>query len=164
MGASGLFRDEALAVASDRSLGGPVALMPWSWWVLTGFLIAFAASTVVFLATATFPRKEAVAEVLQYSRGAIRVLAPKAGIVTSILVHDGQRVHVGEALAYVTTEQWLASGTTYDRRMHATVAQEIAALRDRRAALDRTEPLRQRAIWPRRSRASPRNWRNSRMT
>lgn len=39
---SGLFRPEAVRAASARPFGQPVALMPRSWWALTGFFLAFA--------------------------------------------------------------------------------------------------------------------------
>jgi membrane fusion protein len=144
--AADLFRGEALEAVSDRSLGVAVALVPWSWLALTAFLMAFAVSAVVFLATATFPRKEAVAGVLQYSGGAIRVVAPRAGIVTAVEVSDGQEVHAGDHLAYVTTEQFLATGSIYDKRLRSTLKQEIDALRTKRAALDQAEPLRRREL------------------
>lgn len=68
-----LFRPEALHAAGDADFGAPIALMPWSWWALLSFLMIFAAATITFLATATFPRKEAAIGILRFSHGEIRV-------------------------------------------------------------------------------------------
>ena len=78
-----LFRDTALAAATDAEVGAPVSLMPISWWGLTGFFTAAVLACVTFLATATFPRKESAPGILRYSLGEIRLTAPRAGIVTN---------------------------------------------------------------------------------
>src|SRR5215467_12705237 len=96
-----LFRPEALQAASGKQLGSPIALMPWSWWALTTFFATFAVCVVVFLASATFPRKEAAVGVLRYSLGEIRVTASRSGIVTALHVKDGQAVEAGDPLAFV---------------------------------------------------------------
>ena len=143
---SALFRPEAVRAASAQQLGQPISLMPWSWWALTGFLVVFAAATVTFLAAATFPRKETAAGVLRYSLGELRVTPPRAGIVRSIAVQDGQVVKEGETLAYVSTEQRLAAGEAYDSRVLAAIAREREMLEARLNALDRSEPLQARAL------------------
>src|SRR5436853_5654036 len=114
-----LFRAEALQAASGNRLGIPIALMPWSWRALTLFFLSFVVCVVVFLATATFPRKEAAVGVLRYSLGEIRVTASRAGIVTALHVQDGQTVEAGDLLAFVATEQRLAMGDIYDARVLA---------------------------------------------
>ena len=109
---SALFRTQAIQSAGDVDFGAPVALMPWSWWALLGFLLTVALVTLIFLATATFPRKETATGLLRYSEGEIRVAPPpsRAGIVTALHVRDGQKVQAGDVLAFVTTEQRLAGG------------------------------------------------------
>lgn len=132
---SGLFRPEAVRAASARPFGQPVALMPRSWWALTGFFLAFASVAVAFLSTATFPRKETAAGVLRNSLGELRVTPPRAGVVRSVAVHEGQDVAEGDVLAYVTTEQRLAA-----------VAREREMLEARLRALDLSEPLQAQAL------------------
>ena len=115
--------------------------MPWSWWALSGFFLVVTTATLVFLATATFPRKESAAGILRYSNGEIRVTAARAGIVTAIHVREGQRVTAGDLLAFVTTEQRLAQGDVYDAQIQVAVARERVMLEQRLAALNLSEPL-----------------------
>src|SRR5689334_8157734 len=131
-----LFRPEALQAASGKQLGSPIAFMPWSWRALTIFFVSFAVCVVVFLATATFPRKEAAVGVLRYSLGEIRVSASRSGIVTALYVQDGQTVEAGDLIAFVATEQRLAAGDIYDARVLAAVERERSMLEQRLAALD----------------------------
>jgi membrane fusion protein len=138
---SPLFRAEAVRAAGDISFGSPIALLPKSWWALTGFFALFGAATITFLATATFPRKESAAGILRYSQGELRITAPRPGIVTAIHVRDGQTVAAGDLLAYVNTEQLLALGEVYDARVAAAVARQRRMLEDRLAGLNASEPL-----------------------
>ena len=136
-----LFLAEALRATSDHRFGSPMALLPQSWWVLSGFFAIVGVATVIFLATATFPRKESAAGILRYSLGEQRISAPRAGIVTEIRVGEGQLVAAGDVLAYVTTEQHLAGGGVHDARLVAAIAVERTMLGRRLAALDASEPL-----------------------
>ena len=144
--ASDLFRPEAVRAASAQQFGQPIALLPWSWWALTGFFLAFTLAAVTFLATATFPRKESATGVLRYALGELRVTPPRAGIVRSIAVRDGQDVAAGDVLAYVATEQRLAAGDAYDARVLAAVAREREMLEARLKALNLSEPLQAQAL------------------
>ena len=146
MAQSSLFRPEAVSAASAQQFGQPVALMSWSWWALTGFFVTFALAAVAFLATATFPRKETAAGILRHSLGELRVTPPRAGIVRSIPVREGQDVAEGDVLAYVTTEQHLAGGEAYDARVLAALAREREMLETRLKALDLSEPLQAQAL------------------
>ncbi len=139
--AQALFRDQAITAATDFQFGAPIGLMPWSWWALSGFFLAVAALTMGFLATASFPRKEAAIGILRFSTGEIRITAPRAGIVTAIHVREGQAVAKGDLLAFVTTEQLFAEGGVYDARVLAAVARQRAMLEQRLAAVNLSEPL-----------------------
>jgi membrane fusion protein len=139
--ATALFRSQALQATAEHRLGAPIALMPRSWYALSAFFLTIAIATTAFLATASFPRKEAATGILRFSRGEIRVSPPRPGIVTAIHVREGQTVAEGDLLAYVTTEQRLAEGTVYDARLLAALARERTQLESRLAALDASEPL-----------------------
>jgi membrane fusion protein len=114
--------------------------------VLISFFVTFATAVIVFLATATFPRKEAAVGVLRYSLGEIRVTASRGGILTALHVQDGQTVEVGDLLAFVVTEQRLAAGDIYDARVLAAVERERAMLEQRLAALNASEPLQKQGL------------------
>jgi len=70
--ATALFRDQAITAATDLRFGAPIALLPASWRALSAFFLALAVATLIFLATATFPRKEAATGILRHSTGEIR--------------------------------------------------------------------------------------------
>ncbi len=136
-----LFRREALLATSEQQFGAPIALLPWSWWALTGFFAAFAVSALTFLATATFPRKETAAGILRYPLGELRIAPPRSGILKTVFVHDGQEVAEGEVLAFITTEQRMAEGDVYDARVLAAIQREREMLEARLAALNASEPM-----------------------
>ena len=140
-----LFRQEALQATSEQH-GVPVALMPWSWWALTGFFVACAAGTLIFLATATFPRKETATGILRYPLGELRIAPPRSGILKAAFVRDGQDVVAGDVLAFVTTEQRMAEGDVYDARVLAAIGREREMLESRLAALNASEPLQTQAL------------------
>lgn len=141
-----LFRQEALQATSEQQFGAPVALLPWSWWALTGFFTVFVAGALVFLATATFPRKETAAGILRYPLGELRIASPRSGILKSTFVRNGQEVAVGDVLAFVTTEQRMAEGDVYDARVLAALQREREMLEARLAALNASEPLQTRGL------------------
>lgn len=130
---TGLFRREALLATSEQQFGAPVALMPWSWWALTGFFAAFAVGALAFLATATFPRKETAVGILRYPLGELRIAPSRAGVLKQVFVRDGQAVSEGDMLAFITTEQRMAEGDVYDARVLAAVERERAMLEARLA-------------------------------
>lgn len=136
-----LFRHEALRATSEQQFGAPIALMPWSWWALTGFFAAFALATLAFLATATFPRKETAVGILRYPLGELRIAPPRGGILKAVLVRDGQAVAAGDVLAFITTEQRMAEGDVFDARVLAAIQRERDMLEARLAALNTSEPL-----------------------
>ena len=141
-----LFREQALLATAEQRHGSPISLLPWSWFGLPGFFVAFAAAAAVFLATATFPRKETAAGILGYPLGELRIAPSRPGILRAMYVHDGQEVAEGDILAYVTTEQRLAEGDVFDARVLAAIEHERAMLEARLAALNASEPIQARAL------------------
>lgn len=143
---TGLFRREALLATSEQQFGAPVALMPWSWWALTGFFAAFAVGALTFLATATFPRKETAAGILRYPLGELRIAPPRGGVLKQVFVRDRQAVSEGDVLAFITTEQRMAEGDVYDARVLTAVEREHAMLEARLDGLNASEPIQARAL------------------
>ena len=141
-----LFRQEALQATTEQQFGVPIVLTPWSWWALTGFFVALAAGTLIFLSTATFPRKETAAGILRYPLGELRVAPPRGGILKTAFVRDGQDVVAGDVLAFITTEQHMKEGDVYDARVLAAIQREREMLEARLAALNAAEPLQTQAL------------------
>ncbi|WP_133149307.1 HlyD family secretion protein [Caulobacter zeae] len=134
-----LFRSEALAAARDR-LGAPVRSAGVANWVLTTFLIAAAASVIVFACLTKYARKETVTGVLAPAEGAIRVSTNRPGVVSGVHVQEGDVVAKGAALITLSSNPTLKDG----RRLgdvYAAVAdtQQSALLRQAGAKQALTE-------------------------
>jgi membrane fusion protein len=141
-----LFRRAALSARQMAEFGQPIALMPVSWHLLTGLCLLLFVLAVVFLSTHTIVRKETVMGVLSMSLGELRVTPPSPGVISSVLVKDGQHVAAGEALVTVTTEHVLGLGESFGKRMDAVLDDEERSLVDRLATLEREAPIQLRAI------------------
>jgi len=141
-----LFREEAISFADKETWGRPVSSMPISWISLTLLLSAITSATIIFLATATFSRKESAVGVLNFSNGELRIVPPKAGVIRTLYVHEGQEVAFGTQLALVSTEQQLASGAVVDQRVLAAITDEQKMLEARLAAVSKSAPFEQQAM------------------
>ncbi|MGB8843486.1 MAG: HlyD family efflux transporter periplasmic adaptor subunit [Aliidongia sp.] len=143
---SKLFRDEAIAGVTELKWGRPISLIPPSWWWMTLFFAVLAAAAITFLAFATFVRKETVPGVLALSRGELRIVAPRTGIIQEVYVRDGQMVEPGAPLVLISTEQQLAGGAIVDARVLQAIDDEQTMLKAQLDALDASTPLNERAV------------------
>jgi membrane fusion protein len=141
-----LFRTESLNSEDECKLGRPISAFPISWIKIGLLLIIIASCIVAFLINAKFVRKESASGVLHYSRGELRIVTPKGGIVRKVLVEQGQTVNEGDSLAFITTEQQLVGGGKFDETMLRALDAEQSAFETRLAALDASSPLEQRAL------------------
>ena len=106
-----LFRKEAIEALGSR-LGSTIKPVDVSGTVLTAFLLTVLVGALIFLSTAQYARKETVAGVIEPSEGAARVVAPKPGVVVSILAHEGQRVSRGAPLFIINEDVVTNTGET----------------------------------------------------
>jgi len=141
-----LFREEAVRNNEGAALGRPISSVPVSWIALTLLLSTTAVATIAFFATATFSRKETAFGVLGFSRGELRVIAGKAGVVRTLFVQDGQEVEAGAPLVLISTEQQLASGAVVDQRVLAAIDAEQKMLEARLGAVNKSTPFEQQAM------------------
>ena len=102
---NGLFRINAVKGQSSRLDGEVLIARPVSSYVLFSSLVIIILVAIVFLVNAQFHRKEAVMGYLSPRKGTSKILAPSAGVVSELLVNNGQLVQAGEPLALVTTTQ-----------------------------------------------------------
>jgi membrane fusion protein len=103
-------------------------------------LAAMMGLAALFLASATYARKETARGIIRAIGGDTRVTAPHGGIVRKLLVVDGDRVEHGAPLAIISTERTLASGESADEQMLDALAREEAMLHARLAALEAAVP------------------------
>lgn len=123
----GLFRQEVIDAKRGEWLGSIIVAAPLSRWLLTSLSLVAAAIILTFLFLGHYTRRETVNGQLVPSAGLLNVVAPGAGTVTRLLVHDGQAVSAGDVLLSISSEQDSASlGDT-----HALVGKQLAAQRER---------------------------------
>lgn len=128
-----LFRSEAVDFAARRLSGEVIVASPLSTRLLTLVALVAVAGAALFLATATYARKETVQGVLSPSQGLVRVTATNGGLVERIWVSEGQEVGAGSPLVTLRLSQ---DGPTGDvgAGLSEQLTDEQAASADRYAA------------------------------
>lgn len=106
-------------------LGSILVAAPLSRWWLTAFAVTLAAALIAFLVLGHYTRRETVTGQLVPSAGLLNIVAPSAGTVTHLDVHDGQPVKAGTVLLELSSDQDSAAlGNT-----PALVGQQLEAQR-----------------------------------
>ncbi len=121
-----LFREEVLAEKAHAAVGSIVLVRPVSFAALTALAAALALVVAAFLFVAQYAKKATLAGMLVPSAGAMRPVAPQAGVIERRFVQEGDRVEAGQALLSVVDARATSAGMP--------LAQAAAALLDRRAA------------------------------
>lgn len=148
---SKLFRSEALAAAANAGLGQPIAKLPVSWGLLSISMGAMLAGCVVFLMVGTYARQETAKGVVSAIGGEVRIAAPAAGIVRSVLITDGQRVRARQTLITVDTLHTGVNGRPVDQFLLDSLDRELTNLRTRLHALQEAAGIEARGIPARRT-------------
>jgi membrane fusion protein len=112
-----LFRKEALQHRADRLHGDVSLAVPIAWQLVGYLLLAALAIALIFLATASYSRVETVGGAIVLDRGVASIVPSRPGIVTDVLVRDGQRVRRGETLARIRSEEDMTAGGTTPQRI-----------------------------------------------
>lgn len=149
-----LFREEVLAQRQNQWAGAVVLAPRLSHRLFTTVAVTACVALCALLYWGSFTRTARLGGWLVPQDGVARVFAPRPGIVTSLLVHEGSVVHKGDALFNLSDEVRSASlGATQElvmRRLQERreslvgeqeqqlllLAQQQRALAERMAALD----------------------------
>jgi membrane fusion protein len=130
MSRSSLFRPEAVAFQRDPLAASAALPVPPSAAALTWLLVILIGATTVVLATGTYARKETAPGFLAPTIGIAKVMPPRAGLIVSVNVQEGQLVEAGAALLTVKVGQSDDSGSDVDRSVLQSLARQRAALLD----------------------------------
>ncbi len=123
-GGSLLFRAEVARHRADRLHGSVSIATPLAWQVI-GFLLLIAlVVTVGFLSTATYSRVETVGGTVTLDKGVATLMPSRAGVIAALYVAEGQRVHAGEVLARVRSEEDMISGNTAPTRIRTALGKQ----------------------------------------
>lgn len=139
-----LFRAQAQLPGFRRLQGVPISTAPISWRVLSGFLLLAFASVILFLSTQTISRRESAVGVLSHSLGEIRVVPPRAGVVTDVFVSESEEVVDGQRLAYVSTAQHFIDGEGLEGHLLTAMSEERRALTEQLLAVNASAPTERR--------------------
>lgn len=100
-----LFRKEVLDARRNGWLGGVSISQPIRIWSLTLAALVVTVSIGAFLMFATYTRRSTVVGQLVPSVGMAAVLSPATGVVSEMLIVEGQNSTRGQRLAVVTVQR-----------------------------------------------------------
>lgn len=123
-----LFRQEAIDAQRQKLLGEVSVARPVPMWIYTLVALGFAAALVSFSLWGEYSRRERVEGFLALDAGAARVLVAEAGVVSELLVKEGEEVAAGQPLAQVSFERGTRSGVTAGELVEKEFAGRMAAL------------------------------------
>lgn len=112
-----LFRREAAEHRSDR-LHGDVSLAPPLSWQAIGFLLLGAlVLAVAFFASASYSRVQTAPGTIELDTGVAAIWPSRPGVVSKLMVRDGERVRRGQPLAQIRAEEDMSGGDTTPREV-----------------------------------------------
>lgn len=120
-----LFRKEAIDAQRQKFLGEASIAQPVKLWVYTAMAIAIAAIVIAVAVWGQYTRRERVQGYLASAVGAALVRMPDAGVVSELMVKEGDAVVVGTPLARLTIDR---SGVN-DASGNEAVLRELATRR-----------------------------------
>jgi len=100
-----LFRQEVIDNKKNRLSGTISLVQPAIFKSLAFLLIAVVITSLIFLSAGSYTRKEKVSGILQPNTGLLRLSSPQAGVVTELLVHEGQVVKKNQPMLRVKSEK-----------------------------------------------------------
>jgi membrane fusion protein len=97
------FRAQAVEEANSHH-GSPVRPTGVASWVLTIFGLGVVAGVVLFLSATDFARKETVEGQVTPDAGAMKLSAPRAGVVKWVQAHEGDSVAAGDSVMTISVD------------------------------------------------------------
>jgi membrane fusion protein len=125
---SALFRPQVLYHQTVADAGETVRIVPVTHALFAGFLVAVLAIAVAYVSLAGYARKETARGMVAPSHGVVRVIAPRAGTITEVLVAEGDTVSEDQLLFRVVAEETNAAGTGSDTAILEAMKQQKAIL------------------------------------
>lgn len=120
-----LFRQEAIDFQRhDRQWGQVVLLQPQSTKIISWSAVAMVGTIFAFLFLAQYSRKETVNGYLIPASGILRIVVPRAGVVRTVHVQQGEEVEQGQPLLTIDTDQIAATGEDVNAKMLETLVQQ----------------------------------------
>lgn len=133
---SQLFRKEAIEHRVDRLHGDINLALPIGWQVIGYLFLAALIVAIIFLASASYAKIETVPGVIIPDKGVAIAVPTRPGVLTALMVSEGQKVEAGQAIARITSSETLASGVQAPEQMARAINAQDVGLQSQSSALD----------------------------
>jgi membrane fusion protein len=127
-----LFRQEAIDAQREKFLGEATIARPVPFWAFTLLAAGTAALLIAVALWGQYTRRERVEGYLALDSGAARVLISDAGRITDLVVHEGDEVKAGDAMAKISLDRMTGAGTSTSEAV-------AAEMQSRRAMLEKEQ-------------------------
>ena len=140
-----LFRDEAINAQEGRLLGNVVVAQPVALRRMIFLVTLIVSSVGTFAACASYARKETVTGIVSPAQGIVRVSAKQSGIISALLVEEGDRVEAGAPLMTISSDRVNGNGVSVNTQMIRSVEAQLGELdqRERLVASQHTQQAKQ---------------------
>lgn len=145
-----LFRREVLEHKQHRLEGTISLIQPPVFKVLGLLILVVVILSLVFLSAGSYTRKERVSGVIEPSGGLLRVASGQQGVISEVLVQEGEQVELGQPLLRIASAKHSTEATELNQALlnqyrfqQKNLAQQIEQLRSQHQ-LDLKELRRQR--------------------
>ena len=96
-----LFRQKAIEAQQQKLTGDVILTQPLSLSIVISFVVLCAAVVALLVCNSSYTRKETVIGVLQPDKGTIKIYGGQRGVITEMLVSEGDTVHEGQIIARI---------------------------------------------------------------
>jgi membrane fusion protein len=120
---------------ADRLHGEVNLAIPVRWQAIGYLLLAMLIVALIFMFSSSYARVETVSGLIVPDKGIAVAVPTRPGIVSQLLVKEGQAVEHGAALARITSGETTASGQTAPAQVAASLQTQDARLLDQSNAL-----------------------------
>ncbi len=120
---------------ADRLHGDINLAIPVRWQAIGYLLLATLIVALIFMFSSSYSRVETVSGLIVPDKGIAVAVPTRPGIVSQLLVKEGQAVEQGAALAHITSGETTASGQTAPAQIAASLQIQDERLLDQSSAL-----------------------------
>lgn len=128
---TGLFREEVMASQTDRLYGEVVLSQSVSTRILTAGIVAIVGGAALFVGLGSYSRIEAAKGVVVPAGQSSKVYALRPGVISALLVREGDTVAAGQKLAVISSDQPAEDGVRYTEEGVAALGAQEGLARDR---------------------------------
>ncbi len=124
-----LFRQEVLDSKTQRLSGEVSLVQPPAFKSLTLLILSLVIIAAIYLYTNSYSKKVKVNGVLQPNTGLLKLSAPQSGVVTELLVKEGDEVIKNQPLLRVTSEKYGVKGFELNQSLISQLEYQITTLK-----------------------------------